>query len=112
MAVNAELLVPEEFDQLLRAEFERRCCFGDRTNTEYMNSAKWTKLLQECGLIAGLHGFRKGPRHRPSGAVTLANADMVFKKVLRDGEYGSKRLNYELFCKALLLVAQQAHPSL
>lgn len=112
MATDALRLVPEEFEQLLRAEFERRCGFGDRSNTEHMNSAKWKKLLQECGTISGLHGFNKVNCQRTAGTVTLATADVVFQKVLRDGEYGSKRLNYNLFCKALLLVAQQAYPNL
>lgn len=111
MATNCEHLVPEEYNQLLRAEFERRCLFGERTNTESMNSHKFTRWLQECGIINGLHGF--GVRcERPPNTISLATADVVFHKALRDCEYGGKRLNYELFCKALLLVAQQTHPEL
>lgn len=112
LATDAEYLVPEEVDQLLHAEFERRCCFGDPTNTEFMNSAKWTKMLKECGIIAGLHGFRKVNCQGAAGTVTLANADMVFQIVVHNVEYGAKRLTYELFCKALLLLSQKAYPDL
>jgi hypothetical protein len=110
MATNCEQLVPEEYNQLLRAEFERRCLFGERTNTETMNSHKFTKWLQECGIVSGLHGFRS--RERPPNTISLGTADVVFHKALRDYEYGGKRLNYELFCKALLLVAQQTFSEL
>jgi hypothetical protein len=112
MATDCELLVPEEYDQLLRAEFERRCSFGERCNTEFMISLKWKKMLQDCGIVHGLHGFDKGYQKRPPNTVALATADVVFHKALRDGEYGSKRLTYELFCKALLLIAQHAYPDL
>jgi hypothetical protein len=76
-----------------------------------MNSHKFSRWLQECGIINGLHGF--GLRcERPPNTISLATADVVFHKALRDCEYGGKRLNYESFCKALMLVAQQTHPEL
>lgn len=114
MATDAVHLVPEEFDQLLRAVFERRCSFGDQSNTEYMNSAKWSKLLRDGGIISGLHGFppKGGSSSQDGRTVTLAISDLVFQKVLHDVEYGSKRLDYSLFCKALLLVAQKLHSDL
>lgn len=115
MSVDAETLVPEELDQLLHTEFERRCCFGDRSNTEFMSAHKWKKLLEECHIISGLHGMvQKGraSQQQQAGVVSLASADLVFHKVLHDMEFGSVRLTYDLFCKALLLVAQQAYPAL
>lgn len=109
MAMNCEALVPEDLDQILRAEFEQRCCIGERMNTELMTSARWVRLLQDCGVLYGLCGFSKD---NPVGTVTSAVADMAFQKVLRDCDYGCKRIPYDLFCKALMLVAISAWPHL
>jgi len=102
--------VPEDLEHLLRAEFERRCSFGERTNTELLTSGKWIKLLQDCGVISGLQGFSKDPP--PTGMVTVSTGDMAYQKVLRDCDYGCKRIAYDAFCKALMIIAITAWPDL
>lgn len=42
---NTEVLVPEEFDEVLRETFARHCSYGERLNTELMHSSKWIKML-------------------------------------------------------------------
>lgn len=100
MVSTMEALVPEEYDETIKIEFERRCAYGERMNTEFMTSAKWVKVLREIGAI-------NAPDVPPrAGAVDLAEADIVFHKVIHDCDYGGRRLTYELFCKALYLVAR------
>lgn len=126
---QGELLVPDEFDEVLHSEFERRCAYGERLNSELMNSAKWVKLLRELGVSpafgkdiclfqrpegegqsspteagAELHGSHK--------MITRAEADIIFHKVVHNCDHGGQRLTYELFCKALCLVAQALWPDM
>jgi hypothetical protein len=101
-----ELLVPEAYSEALHAEFERRCSLGDRMNTENMKSSKFTAMLRDAGVIVGV-----GKCHQPS-TVELAKADSIFAKVLHDCNYGCKTLTYDLFCKALYIVAITATPSI
>lgn len=108
MVSNVEALVPEDCEDMLQSEFERRCSFGDRMNTELMSSAKWVKLLRECGALVSFDADGRGGL----GAISLAEADMIFLKVLHDCDYGGKRLTYDLFCKALYLVSRAARPDL
>lgn len=110
MVANVEALVPEEFEDVLQSEFERRCAFGERMNTELMSSAKYVKLLKECGAIIPPDADKRG--NRPLGAIPLVDADVIFVKVIHDCDYGGKRLTYDLLCKALYLVARQARPDL
>lgn len=104
LADRAETLVPEQYDEALRNEFARRCAFGDRMNLEFMSSAKWVKLLRDVKAI--------GVARDRAGRMTLAEADIAFHKVLHHCEHGGQRLTYELFCKALYLVAQAIKPHL
>lgn len=112
MVTNMEYLISEEYDEALRCEFERRCAFGERTNTELMNSAKWVRLLREIGAIVTPDAAAQGLACAGAGAIDLAEADIIFRKVLADCDYGGRRLTYELFCKALYLVARSARPDL
>ena len=41
LASPPEVLVPEEYDEVLRGEFARHCAYGERLNTELMHSGKW-----------------------------------------------------------------------
>jgi len=107
MVSQVDALVPEEFEEILRGEFERRCAFGDRTNTEMMSSPKWVKFLRNCGVVPGPDDKRGKP-----GTISVAEVDVIFLKVLHDCDYGGKRLTYELFCKALYLVAYALRPDL
>jgi len=111
MVSQVETLVPEEYDEALRGEFERQCCYGDRENTEQMSSSKWMKLLKSCGAVVLLEADK---RDLPpgQGAVTQAEADVIFLKVLHACDYGGKKFNYELFCKGLYLLAQAVAPDL
>lgn len=111
MVSNMDELVPEEYEEMLRSEFERRCEFGERMNTEMMVSAKWVRWLKDIGAIAGPTQDKRSAQHR-DGAVTLADADIIFRKVLHDCDYGGRKLSYELFCKALYLLAQACRPDL
>lgn len=103
-------MVPEEYDETVRAEFERRCSFGERINTELMTSAKWVRLLKDIGAV--LPPDEHQGHGSTSSTVPLAQADIVFRKVLHDCDYGGKRLTYELFCKAMYIVAQQCRQDL
>jgi hypothetical protein len=107
MVSNVEALVPEEYEMILQGEFERRCSFGDRMNTELMSSAKWVRTLRECGCIVPFDSDKRG-----LGCMPLASADMIFLKVMHDCDHGGKRLTYDLFCKALYLVSLAARPDL
>mmetsp|Transcript_46 Transcript_46/g.124 ORF Transcript_46/g.124 Transcript_46/m.124 type:complete len:578 (-) Transcript_46:456-2189(-) len=126
---QGELLVPEEFDEVLRLEFERRCAFGERMNTEQMSSAKWVKMLRELGVIPGsgndisLFAQMTADGSATSGSspvlsdshgadtmITKAEADIIFHKVVHNCDHGSQRLSYELFCKALCLVSHSLWP--
>mmetsp|Transcript_1761 Transcript_1761/g.4804 ORF Transcript_1761/g.4804 Transcript_1761/m.4804 type:complete len:563 (-) Transcript_1761:649-2337(-) len=107
MVSQVDALVPEEFEEILRGEFERRCAFGDRTNTEMMSSPKWVKFLRNCGVVPGPDDKRGKP-----GTISVAEVDVIFLKVLHHCDYGGKRLTYELFCKALYLVACAVRPDL
>lgn len=106
-AEAAETLVPMEYDEALRSEFARRCAFGERMNTEAMSSAKWVKLLRDINVI-----LPPGLRAAASGGPPMlqAEADIIFHKVLHNCDRGGQRLTYELFCKALYLVAQAVLP--
>jgi hypothetical protein len=110
MMGNVEALVPEEYEDLLQSEFERRCSFGDRLNTELMSSAKWVKVLKDCGAVLSPDADKRSSWG--CGAIPLAEADVIFYKVLHDCDYGGKRITYDLFCKALYLVARAARPDL
>jgi len=120
---QGELLVPEEYDEALHSEFERRCAFGERLNTELMSSAKWVKLLRDIGVIP-LSGSTattckvaqsseggspsSSPldgSQAPDATMTRAEADIIFHKVVHNCDHGAQRLTYELFCKALCLAA-------
>eukprot|EP00440_Ansanella_granifera_P072693 gb/GFBE01078885.1/.p1 GENE.gb/GFBE01078885.1/~~gb/GFBE01078885.1/.p1 ORF type:complete len:619 (+),score=95.08 gb/GFBE01078885.1/:1-1857(+) len=105
LASPPEVLVPEEYDEVLRGEFERRCSFGERLNTELMHSGKWVKLLRDLGLVRT--DAKRGPC-----LSSLAEADIIFRRVLHDSDYGGKRLTYDYFCKALCLVAANVYPDL
>lgn len=108
LADSAEMLVPSQYDEALRNEFERRCAFGERMNMEFMSSAKWVKLLRDVRAIgAGVEVTAGGK----TGAITLPEADIVFHKVLHNCDHGGQRLTYELFCKALYLVSQAIQPN-
>ena len=110
LASPPEVLVPEEYDEVLRGEFARHCSYGERLNTELMNSHKWVKMLKELGFIPG--------RTRADRSVagpclsSLAEADIIFQRVLHDTDYGGKRLTYDFFCKALCLVAANIYPDM
>jgi len=137
----AESFIPEEFDEALRGEFERRCAYGERMNTELMSSAKWVKLLQEVSIIpvsrggstngASAAASRSGMSHSTAAAavqaraqaqgehgssplqsMTRAEADIIFHKVVHNCDHGAKRLTYELFCKALALTSHALWPDL
>ena len=121
LASPPEVLVPEEFDEVLRGEFARHCSYGERLNTELMHSGKWVKMLKEHGLIPTA-GFADSPRKcdSPKRAKkssdekpclsSRADADIIFQRVLHDTDYGGKRLTYDFFCKALCLVAVKTYP--
>jgi len=103
----SERLIPEECDETLRNEFERRCAFGERMNTEFMSSGKWVKFLRELSMIAP-----PGAEKHLAGTISLADADIIFRKVLHHADYCGKRLTYETFSKALYLAALASHPDL
>lgn len=108
LASPTDVLVPDEYDEVLRGEFARRCSFGERLNTELMHSGKWVKMLKDLGIVsASLDQKDKGP-----GMITLAEADIIFRRVLHDCDYGGKRMTYDYFCKALCLVASSIYPDL
>lgn len=109
MYSDMELLVPEEYDEVLFREFGRRCSIGERANTELMSSSKWVRLLKDADAIAAVPGCRRGPR---LGTIEMADADVIFQKVLHDCDYGGRRLNYAFFCKALYLAARAIRPDL
>jgi len=44
--------------------------------------------------------------------VTVSTGDMAYQKVLRDCDYGCKRIAYDAFCKALMIIAITAWPDL
>jgi len=75
MVSQVDALVPEEFEEILRGEFERRCAFGDRTNTEMMSSPKWVKFLRNCGVVPGPDDKRGKP-----GTISVAEVDVIFLK--------------------------------
>lgn len=104
LASPPEVLVPDEYDEILRAEFCRRCSFGERLNTELMHSGKWVKMLRELGLM------RTKSTSRGPCLSTPAEADIIFRRALCDSDYGGKRLTYDYFCKALCLVAANVYP--
>ena len=64
-------------------------------------------MLKELGLIPGR------PKAERSAAgpclSSLAEADVIFQRVLHDTDYGGKRLTYDFFCKALCLVAANVY---
>ncbi|CAK9062598.1 unnamed protein product [Durusdinium trenchii] len=110
LASPSEVLVPEEYDEVLRGEFARHCSYGERLNTELMHSGKWVKMLKELGFIPGrarAERSAKGPC-----LSSLAEADIIFQRVLHDTDYGGKRLTYDFFCKALCLVAANIYPDM
>ncbi|CAJ1427643.1 unnamed protein product [Effrenium voratum] len=147
LASPCDVLVPEEYDEVLRGEFARHCSFGERLNTELMHSGKWVKMLKELGLVPGknskgatraevvveernhacplshvnarlaekLINQIKAPAtvpRCPGPCLALADADIIFQRVLHDTDYGGKRLTYDFFCKALCLVAVSIYPDL
>lgn len=103
------ILIPEEYEDMVQAEFERRCAFGERENTELMGPAKWVRLLRDMGVIGGVDHNTKKHSYK-LGTITLADAEIIFRQVLHNCDYGSKRLTYDLFCKALALVAHGCYP--
>uniref|UniRef100_A0A7S4VAZ4 EF-hand domain-containing protein n=1 Tax=Alexandrium monilatum TaxID=311494 RepID=A0A7S4VAZ4_9DINO len=103
----SERFIPEEYDETLHNDYERRCAFGERMNTEFMSSGKWVKLLRELGVISA-----PGAEKAPGGSISLADADIIFRKVLHHADYCGKRLTYETFCKALYLAALAIRPDL
>ncbi|CAK9085369.1 Hypothetical protein SCF082_LOCUS40444 [Durusdinium trenchii] len=107
LASPLEVLVPEEFDEVLRETFARHCSYGERLNTELMHSSKWIKMLKELDLMPAVATSPKRPC-----LASWADADLIFQRVLHDVDYGGKRLTYEDFCKALCLVAVNVHPDL
>lgn len=111
LASPPEVLVPEEYDEVLRGEFARHCSYGERLNTELMHSGKWVKMLKELGFVPGRASDRA---HAPKGPClsSLAAADIIFQRVLHDTDYGGKKLTYDFFCKALCLVAADVYPDL
>lgn len=116
LASPPEVLVPEEFDEVLRGEFARHCNYGERLNSELMHSGKWMKMLKEHGFIptAESQSPRKGEVKEPCQPClpARADADIIFQRVLHDTDYGGKRLTYDFFCKALCLVAAKTYPNL
>ena len=118
LASPSEVLVPEEFDEVLRGEFARHCNYGERLNSELMHSGKWMKMLKEHGFIpnAESQSPRKGGDKAKEPCQPClparADADIIFQRVLHDTDYGGKRLTYDFFCKALCLVAAKTYPNL
>lgn len=108
---DVEGLIPYEHAETLRREFEQRCCFGDRSNFDFMSSAKWVKMLKECGVVSGPSAERR--RHQGEPYLRAGDADVIFSKALvgasRSGR-DAKRLDFGLFCKGLWLVAAALWP--
>lgn len=112
LASPPEVLVPEEYDEVLRGEFARHCSYGERLNTELMHSGKWVKMLKELGFIPGRASSDRVQGPKGPCLSSLAAADIIFQRVLHDTDYGGKRLTYDFFCKALCLVAADIYPEL
>eukprot|EP00929_Paragymnodinium_shiwhaense_P067180 TRINITY_DN33818_c0_g1_i1.p1 TRINITY_DN33818_c0_g1~~TRINITY_DN33818_c0_g1_i1.p1 ORF type:complete len:560 (-),score=68.04 TRINITY_DN33818_c0_g1_i1:147-1826(-) len=113
MVSDVDALVPEEYEETLRGEFERRCAYGERMNTELITSAKWIRLLRDIGAVIPADADESTrSRGLSSGAVDVAEADIVFEKVMHNCNYGGKRMTYELFCKSLYLLAKCVRPEL
>eukprot|EP00928_Gymnodinium_smaydae_P020777 TRINITY_DN18034_c0_g1_i1.p1 TRINITY_DN18034_c0_g1~~TRINITY_DN18034_c0_g1_i1.p1 ORF type:complete len:544 (-),score=115.58 TRINITY_DN18034_c0_g1_i1:62-1645(-) len=106
MAAQIRLLVPEEFAHMLAAEFERRCRFGERTNTELMKTAKFVGLLKDAGIVVNFN-----EKLRP-GCLEHAVVDHILAKVIHDCDYGGRRLTYEMFCKALYMCGCRLRPDM
>eukprot|EP00435_Cladocopium_sp_Y103_P023271 s45_g5.t1 len=98
LASPPEVLVPEEYDEVLRGEFARHCSYGER----YM----------EGGALKMIWGAEELPPFGGPCLSSLAAADIIFQRVLHDTNYGGKRLTYDFFCKALCLVAADIYPEL
>jgi len=96
--------LPPESAAALRSEFERLCAFGEPTNLEALSSAKWIKLLRDIGAV-GPDAGEQGP-----GKIGKELADITFYKVLHDCDHGGQRLKYDMFCKAICLLAVQLQP--
>jgi len=109
---DVEGLIPLEHAEALRNEFEQRCCFGDRSNFDLMSSAKWVKMLKECGVVSVPSGDKRKIQGEP--CLRAGDADVIFSKALVGGGGRSgrdaKRLDYALFCKGLWLVAAALWP--
>jgi len=118
LASDIEVLVPEDLFEALQGEFERRCAYGERLNTELMSSAKWIKVLKDIGAVAapGDGGATKTKGRGSVGGqgrrLAYADADIVYHKVLHNCDHGGKRLTFDVFCKALYLVGQATRPDL
>lgn len=96
-----ETQVPTEHSQALRAEFQRRCHFGERYNMELMTSAKFIRLLIDCAVVSPVDD---------SGRVRKATADILFKRALLACKKGSDRIGFASFCTCLALVAIELWP--
>eukprot|EP00425_Heterocapsa_triquetra_P026893 CAMPEP_0195103592 /NCGR_PEP_ID=MMETSP0448-20130528/72606_1 /TAXON_ID=66468 /ORGANISM="Heterocapsa triquestra, Strain CCMP 448" /LENGTH=539 /DNA_ID=CAMNT_0040139307 /DNA_START=137 /DNA_END=1756 /DNA_ORIENTATION=+ len=114
LASDMEAMVPEELDEALRGEFDRRCAFGERLNTELMSSAKWAKVLKDIGAVAapGDSPKKRSASGTQARLMTSADPDIIFHKVLHNCDHGGKRLTFDLFCKALYLAGQAIRPDL
>jgi len=107
-ASSGEDFIPEEFRNMLMNEFEVCCHYGERTNMDLMSSAKWVKFLRDRDFIKL---SQKGPSADKFG-LSLPEADIIYHKVIRNCDYGGKRLTYEMFCKALKLTSTLLYPEM
>lgn len=102
-------LLPTPSKTPLRILFTRVCIFGDPTNTESMNSAKWMKLLRHCGIVALSDHIGDITERK----VSAAEADVVFCKVVCDCTVeGKPVLDFERFATALMVLSGKMWPTL
>eukprot|EP00359_Climacostomum_virens_P003527 CAMPEP_0204908800 /NCGR_PEP_ID=MMETSP1397-20131031/7680_1 /ASSEMBLY_ACC=CAM_ASM_000891 /TAXON_ID=49980 /ORGANISM="Climacostomum Climacostomum virens, Strain Stock W-24" /LENGTH=589 /DNA_ID=CAMNT_0052078451 /DNA_START=143 /DNA_END=1909 /DNA_ORIENTATION=+ len=95
-----------EHKERLTGIFQAYCSFGEPMNTTRMRSAKFVKLLRDCGLISEFNTSRS--RSTKKSPISSVEADLVHAKLCRKMRY-SQGFDFDTFLKALEIIAKRVY---
>lgn len=117
-----DVFLEDDIAPLLREVFEHYCNIGDRTNTEWLSTQKWVRMLTDARILLAATDAPPNPYETAANAegeeispdhmrhLTRAEGELIHRKVLNACDPGMGRLSFDLFCKALAVLSIKLYP--
>eukprot|EP01017_Pseudomicrothorax_dubius_P020550 TRINITY_DN2238_c0_g1_i4.p1 TRINITY_DN2238_c0_g1~~TRINITY_DN2238_c0_g1_i4.p1 ORF type:complete len:837 (-),score=175.80 TRINITY_DN2238_c0_g1_i4:158-2668(-) len=98
-------LLDPRYIEALKRVFEAYCTLGDPTNTKYLKSGKFARLLREAGLLKVTNNISLTKDEiEESGLILPIHVDFIFVKITSGGK---KLMYFRDFVKALEAIAER-----